>query len=102
MCYIGIASRVLDAPEAELDAATLLIRRKFIYDFLRAKADRTLGIALFIFLRTWRTKARCDTQDMEGVNSLYTWLGDQSKRITLALMSARACTKKAMGVGARG
>ena len=74
----------------------------FGQDIRCAAESDTTGEGLFAVSMTLRTCIKSETKANEQFNSLIRVLNEQSRNIGLDLLSARACIKKALGVGTRG
>ena len=73
------------------------VRNLFQRDLEQTSRDGTVGMFMFVFLRTVRKKVKADVTFNEGMNSLVKHVNNKCPTIRLPLLDARAGLKAALG-----
>ncbi|CAK0836755.1 unnamed protein product [Prorocentrum cordatum] len=98
----GMASRILEAAEGELEITTRKLRALCHHDLVQARDTGTCGTLLYSITMCMRCYSKADVRDNEQYNSLIRQMNMRCRNIGLPLMSSRINVKKWLGVGTRG
>ena len=89
----------MESDDEKLEITARKLRKLFWTDMKTAAETGTCGIGLYIAIVSMRLLFRGDVQECEGANSLIKLEAERSRRIGIALISARVASKKNFGLG---
>eukprot|EP00974_Lingulodinium_polyedra_P073080 7073402-Lingulodinium_polyedra.AAC.1 len=90
---------MLSLPGHELGPTGLQIKSRFEGDLRQTAITGTISANFWLPLRLLAMTWRCDTEEIESVNSLIKYQVRTSPRISLPLLSARVNTINTCGLG---